>query len=362
MTAVSQKRTWWTVLAVLGLAAGLLAGGPGLAGAQAGEATPVARAGGQLPEGQVWAVPLVLPWDEQAVKSADWSQFLDRKLDLTRKGKAGETRWYEFRRENLMYARIGTPMNRMVAQGRVKRTLQREEQPGWWRERVEWTSFSVAQTQGATDAPAVQEIPGARGIGFDFFPKQFDYVNIPADFSGTGNDLSGYLMKVASMDTMGFDAIAMSVREASKDAVQIGQTTRMARWQESTHIGQVTKEGEAGQYRLGEMAVSVAGITRRNGEPCLVVWFQVDSSDVKQDVSSEQMTMRMHGTEYFRGEMAVSLLDGHVVAGELFGPLPWVMEMGFGGQPPKEQPIAGVIQQVSLWEVPAPHGENSTGQ
>jgi hypothetical protein len=29
------------------------------------------------------------------------------------------------------------------------------------------------------------------------------------------------------------------------------------------------------------------------------------------------------------------------------------MEMGFGGQPPKEQPIGAIIQQVSMWEVPA---------
>jgi hypothetical protein len=128
----------------------------------------------------------------------------------------------------------------------------------------------------------------------------------------------------------------------------------MPRWEQTLAIGKATKQGEAGQYRLGELIVSAAGVTRRNGEPCLLLWFSADGNEVRQDVSNEQMTMRLHGTEYFRGEMAVSLLDGHVVAGELFGPLPWVMEMGFGGQPPTEQPAAGVIQQVSLWEVPAP--------
>jgi hypothetical protein len=287
------------------------------------------------------------------VKGADWSGLLDRKLDLARKGKVGETRWYEFRRENVMYDRTGKPANRMVTQGRIMRTLQREEQPGMWRERVEWRSFSVAQTQGPTQALALQDVPGAVGVGFDFFPTQFDYINIPADFSRTGNELTGYLMKVASMDVAGFDAIKMAVRERFGGAVQIGQTERTPRWQQSMQIGKATKEGEAGRYQLGELVVSAAGITRRNGEPCLLLWFSADGNEVTQNVSNEQMSMRMRGTEYFRGEMAVSLLDGRVVAGELFGPLPWVMEMGFGGQPSTEQPTSGVIQQVSLWEAPA---------
>jgi len=61
----------------------------------------------------------------------------------------------------------------------------------------------------------------------------------------------------------------------------------------------------------------------------------------------------MKSTEYFRGEIAASLLDGHILAMEIWGPLPCVMEMGFGGQPLKEQPIGAIIQQVSMWEVPS---------
>jgi hypothetical protein len=63
--------------------------------------------------------------------------------------------------------------------------------------------------------------------------------------------------------------------------------------------------------------------------------------------------MKMRSTEYFRGEIAASLLDGHLVSMELWGPLPCVMEMGMGGQPAKEQPIGAIIQQLSMWEVPA---------
>jgi hypothetical protein len=38
------------------------------------------------------------------------------------------------------------------------------------------------------------------------------------------------------------------------------------------------------------------------------------------------------------------------------------MKMGFGGQPPTEQPIGAIIQQVSMWEIPAVEQPRATGQ
>ena len=70
-------------------------------------------------------------------------------------------------------------------------------------------------------------------------------------------------------------------------------------------------------------------------------------------MDTPQFAMNMRSTEYFRGEITASLVDGRVVAMEIWGPLPCVMEMGFGGEPPTEQPIGAIIQQLSMWEVPA---------
>jgi len=345
---------WCTLLAALGTVSCLLLCGPGLAEQPAAGTAPAPAAAAQLPEGQPWAIPIVLPWDDQEAQGGDWSRALNAKQDMTRRGKAGETHWYEFRRENVNYSRIGKPLSRLVAQGRLKRTLLQEEQPGQWRERVEWDRFAVVNTQSGTEVPEPKELPTAAGIGFDFVPTQFDFVNIPADFSRVGDEMGGYLLKIVSIDTMGFDALALAIRGEFHGAARIGDLARVPRGQVNMSIKKVTQEGEATDYRLGELVVSVAGITRRNGEPCLLLWFSADGNDVKQDLGNPQMTIRMSATEYFRGEMVVSLLDGRIVAGELFGPLPSLIEIGMGGEPPKEVPIFGVIQQVSLWEVAAP--------
>ncbi len=314
---------------------------------------PGAASAGTLPEGQLWAERPRLPWDEQPVSKGDWAKCLDAKLDLTRRGKVGETRRYRIHRENVMYDPIGRPANRMVADGTIERVLLRETEPGWWTERFTWTRFSAGQGQGPTDVPALQEIPGATGLSYEFSPKTFDYVNIPADFSGIQDPIAAYLIKVIAMDFSGFDALANTFRTASGEPVQIGMAKVEPRWEQSTDITQATSKDTAGRYRLGEMTVSVMGVTRRNGEPCALIWFGAEGNDVSHDLSAGPMAMNFHGTEHFWGEMAVSLRDGHIVGGELRGPLPWVMKMGMNGEEPKQMPIAGVIQQVSLWEIPA---------
>ncbi len=311
-----------------------------------------AASAGTLPEGQLWAERPRLPWDEQPVSKGEWARCLDAKFDLSRRGKVGETRRYRIHRENVMYDSIGHPANRMVADGTVERVLLREAEPGWWTERFTWTQFAAQQGQGPTEAPTPEEVPGAAGLSYEFSPKSFDYVNIPADFSGIQNPMAAYLIKVMGMDFSGFDALANTLRIAFRDRVQIGMTKIEPRWQQGADITQATSKDTAGRYRLGEMTVSVMGITRRNGEPCALIWFGAEGNDVSHDFSAGPMAMNFHGTEHFWGELAVSLKDGHVVGGELRGPLPWVMKMGMNGEEPKQMPVAGVIQQVSLWEIP----------
>jgi len=316
-------------------------------GAASGQAAPQAA---QIAQGQVWTYAPAMPWDKLAVKDEQWSKLLDQQFDLTRRGQAGEKRTYLIRRENLMHDRLGRPVNRMVAEARIVRTLLSAEQPGYWTERIEWQRFAAGQSQGPGDSPVLQESEQARGLSYEFSPHKFDYVNIPGDFGRIGNEMTGYLMKVVGMDFSGFDALLLAVRD-TLGKPEIGDAHQERRWEQATEIGRPSGAGTAGRYQLGEMRISVAGITRRNGEPGLLIWFSAEGNEVKQDMGNDQFRMRLHGTEYFRGEMAVSLLDGHILGGELFGPLPWVMEMGMGGQALKEMPIAGVMQQLSLWEV-----------
>lgn len=333
------RRGAWVVLLVLLCAAGA-----------AGAEPPRPAAAAAPPESEVWGWWPLLPWDRGAVAAPAWAAVLNQPLDLTRRGRAGEQRRYRIRRTNLTVDRQGAPLSRMTAEAELSRTLVREEATGLWVEHCVWERYAAAQTMGPHQYPTPQELPGARGLAFEFSPRSFDYVNPPVDFSKVGDEMSGYLLKVLTMDAMGWDAVLLALRDELGDAVRIGDTWRRSEW-EPWDITRVGEEGLVGRYHVGEMQVSVAGITRVQGEPCVLIWFSMEGNQVTQQVESPQFAMNMRAIEYFRGQLAASLLDGHLVAMELWGPLPCVIEMGFGGQPATEQPVGAIIQQVSMWEL-----------
>lgn len=302
-------------------------------------------------QSKVWGAWPVLPWDDQSVGPSPWAHVLNRPLALARRGKPGEERRYQIKRTNLTVDRQGAAINRMIAEGQLHRTLLREAEPGIWVEQCEWERFAVAQGMTPSDYPTPQELPGAQGISFEFSPRTFDYVNPSADFARVGDEMSGYLLKVLTMDAMGWDAILLGLREEKGDKVRIGDSWRETKW-EPWDITRVGAEGTVGQYQAGELQVSVVGLTRRQGQPCLLIWFSMEGNKVSQKMESPTFAMDMLATEYFRGELVVSLRDGHLVGMELSGPLPCILKLGFGGQPATEQPIGAIIQQVSMWEIP----------
>jgi hypothetical protein len=311
------------------------------------------QAAPQSPEGEsrIWGWWPLVPWDDQPVKAATWAKVLNNPIDLTRRGKAGDKLRYQIKRVNLTVDREGKVLNRMVAEGQLSRTLLREAEPGLWVERCVWERFAAAQGMGPNEYPVPQELLGDKSISFEFSPRTFDYINPPGDFSSIGPEVFGYLLKVLTMDAAGWDAVLLALRDEFNGKVHIGDISRSTNF-EPWDISRIGGEGSYGQYHVGEMQISVVGLTRFHGEPCVLIWISMEGNKVTQKIDTPQVALNMKSTEYFRGEIAASLLDGHLVGIEIWGPLPCVMEMGFGGQPPKEQPIGAIIQQVSMWEVP----------
>lgn len=309
---------------------------------------------------KIWGWWPLVPWDDRPVTASLWADVLNKPISLARKGKPGDKHRYKIKRINLTVDRQGKVINRMVAEGELSRTLLREAEPGIWVERCKWERFAAAQGMGPKDYPDPKELPKARGISFEFSPREFDYVNPPADFAHVDNEVMGYLLKVLTMDAAGWDAILLTLRDEFGGKVCIGDTLRQTEW-EPWDITSVKSKDLAGSYHVGEMQVSIVGLTRFLGEPCVIIWFSMEGNDVSQKIDTPQVALNMKSTEYFRGELSASLLDGRLVAMELWGPLPCIMEMGFGEKPPSEQPIGAIIQQVSMWEIIPPPQKKTSG-
>lgn len=300
--------------------------------------------------GTVWTHAPIQPWDNVKGRKSDFKGVTGENLTLTRKGKAGEVRRYMIRRQHLMLDRRGKIVYRTVCEGIVRRTLTRELEPGVWADRTEWERFAASPSQIPTLDPKPAEVIEARGISYEYSPRTFDYLNPPGDYNRIKNPMTAYEMKVVGMDVAGFDAIVLGVTRSGPHSV--GDVMEEGAWNEGSKIGDAGNREMVGSYKLGESVTSVIGITHRNSIPCALLWYSAEGNRVKQESKSPQLAFRMNGTEYFRGTVAVSLKDGHIVAAELWGPVVNTIEVGIGSQSMAELPIAAVLQQVSMWEIP----------
>lgn len=304
-------------------------------------------------ESKIWGWWPRVPWDDKPVEVSGWAEVLNQPISLIRKGKPGGKNRYQIRRINLTVDRQGRVMHRMIAEGDLSRTLLREAEPGIWVENCKWERFAAAQGMGPKDYPGLQELPNARGISFEFSPRAFDYINPPADFTRMKDQALGFLLKILTIDAIGWDSILLAIHDRFGGKVHIGTTWRQTEW-EPWDITLPESRDPIVSYHAGEMQTSIVGLTRFHGEPCVLIWFSMEGNRVFHNMETPQLTMKMKSTEYFRGELAASLLDGRLVAVEFWGPLPCIMETGFGGKKPTEQPFGAIIQQVSMWEISSP--------
>ena len=316
--------------------------------AVAGEAADQAK-----PESAVWGMLPAMPWDATTVEASTYAQLLNGPVDLARKGTPGEKRVYEIRRVNLNLDRQGRIVNRSVSEGRVARTLVEEVEPGTWSERFEWARFGQGMGMTPDVYPTAAEVEAARGLAYDYDPRTFDFVNAPVDFASLGDPMIGYQMKVLAMDLHCWDAMVRGLHGDAGATVGIGDGVHSGAEKAPFRITGIEGPEDFGGYLLGESRVRLAGLTRCEGEPCALIWYSAEGNEMTHDIETPGIELHMKGGEYFHALVAVSLLDGHIVAGELSGPVVMRMQMGIGGQEPAELPIAAVVQTISIREIRA---------
>ncbi len=291
----------------------------------------------------------VRPWDEAPVGPSPWAEALNGAFDLRLRGQAGQEHRYEIWRQNVNYDKIGRPVGKTISIATCRHALLRETRPGIWTQKIIWEKFAYGSSISASAEPVPKEIEAARGIAYDYFPPAFDIINPPGDFARIGEPLTAYALKVLCMDMAMFDSLPLKLTAGTKAGVRIGDSAENGGWTDALKIGEKKTREVTGTYQLGGAAVGIAGLTRCQGEPGILICYSSEGNAIKQEMGGGTAALRMEGTEYFRGSLTVSLVDGHVVAGELSGFVPMVI--GAPGQAAAEIPVKGVLQQVGLREV-----------
>lgn len=293
---------------------------------------------------QADAEPLPRPWDRVVVESPSLN--LDDSLDLRPAG-VPRTRRLRLVRRNETLVEAGRSDSRIVAEATFRRVPVKENGvPG--EELVEWESYRFGMAQGGAPLEPVA-FPGAQEIAFRFLPDETDLMASPVDVSAAAPGIPGLILQAMVLDAMTWDYLLADLVNEVGERVAIGTASTLPGWDEPRPLP--GPDGKpAGTYRLGPTRIEVAGLTRVRGEPCVLLWFRVDEGEVAQSFEIAPVSIATEGREWFQGTFAVSLVDGRVVAGELWGAVVQRVETTLVGGAPSSRPNT-TLQSIAMWEI-----------
>lgn len=257
---------------------------------------------------------------------------------LDRIGHDGDTATYRIWRENLTVGRDGTVLSTIEASGMLTRTLLEEVASGVWRERVSWREYEYGEGAPGTAGPDPQPIEEAVGVSYDIDPREdpLSWLNTPGTDMTPGP--ASMLFTVLVLDAWSWDGLIDELRRAGYNAVRPGETVALDAWSEARDTGSGTS-GLSGRYRLGATEVTVVGLAVcGDSRECLRLSFRVGPNEVVQEMPG----IKISGQEYIAGTADLSLDDGSLVRGELWGPL--IATFHANGA---TLPVSGVLQRVT---------------
>jgi hypothetical protein len=261
---------------------------------------------------------------------------------LDRVGHDGDTATYRVWRENLTLGRDGSVLSTIEASGVVTRTLVQEVATGLWRERVAWREYHYGEGAPGSAGPDPLPVTGGAGVGYEIDPGDdpLSWVNAPSTEIAPGP--ASVFFSVLALDAWSWDGLVYELRRAGHGTVHRGETITLDAWKEPRETGSVT-DGVTGKYRLGVTDVTVIGrVGCGDSQDCLRLNFRVGPSEVVQEMPG----IKISGHEYITGTADLSLDDGSLVRGELWGPM--IAAFQANGSP---LPVSAVLQRVTASRV-----------
>jgi hypothetical protein len=261
---------------------------------------------------------------------------------LDRIGHDGDTATYGVWRENLTMGRDGTVLSTMEASGVLTRTLVQEVATGLWRERVDWREYHYGEGALGSAGPDPLPVKGVVGVGYEIDPSDdpLSWVNAPSTEIAPGP--ASIFFAVLALDAWSWDGLVYELRRAGHGTVHRGETITLDAWKEPRETGSGAS-GLKGQYRLGVTDVTVVGrVGCGNSQDCLRLSFRVGPSEVVQEMPG----IKVSGQEYIAGTADLSLDDGSLIRGELWGPMIAAFQANGSALP-----VSAVLQRVTTRRV-----------
>jgi hypothetical protein len=172
-------------------------------------------------------------------------------------------------------------------------------------------------------------------------PRSVDLLDTMPEVTGM-EPIAAILFRVLILDGWTWDAVVHGLRMAAGPEVSLGREFVIPGW-DSARVIPLGVNAEV-RYRLAPIRTRADGVTLCGDEPCLRVAFRIEGNEVEQHMGP----MQIDGVESFHGAAYLSLHDGRLVRGELWGPFLSTLRPAPDAEP---TPTSGFLTEVVMEEV-----------
>jgi len=252
-------------------------------------------------------------------------------LPLKLRYKAGETLYYRLVRQNFNFKMDGTRSGEMKAVAYFIRTRLEDDSQGRVNERFTWKSFWFGQTLTSSPLKLV-EFKQAENFSLLYSANDAEAIN-KFDFSSLPRTFDGFFFMIMTWDAVTFDgAIRPTEYLSIPDEARIGAEFSDKHGSYDLAFSYPPLVTDSKYSFSGKNWVKVLGVSLVRNIPCAIIEFANLENRVDMNILLKPMEIRTRGFEHFWGKTYLSLKDGRVVRGELFGPVAMLQDIQTQGQ------------------------------
>lgn len=271
---------------------------------------------------------------------------LQSDYDLTPKYQVGDKDFYHIRTAYLEMNDSGKVANTRVLDGHFSREVLRFEGSKRY-DRFRWKEVKKGEREGKGQITAFKVLPYSQDFQYEFSLEDMTPEHFPVDVTSIPKTMEGYQFFVKLIDAHTFDVLS---NPASYDH-------RFAKIGETAIIPQRDLRGLIDfpplftdtNFAQAPIFTTFQGITLHQNEPCAILAFRSDDSQIHMVANMMDMKIPSEATSSYWGDIFVSLESGKLLRGTLYEDVVSLASLG-----PKANPVRNVIRrEITLEKINA---------
>jgi hypothetical protein len=250
---------------------------------------------------------------------------LQKPFNLLPGSEVGDKDFYSMETVYLDMDEAGKVSQTTVLKGNFSREVERNEREKR-REKFVWEAVKVGSAKKRKEIKEYKTLSYAENFSYSF--DKWTHERFPVDLTSIPKTLEGWSFVVNLMDAHTFDAI-ISMSSGEKRLVHVGDSLCFP--QHGIPIVMDFPPLFTDTYfENAVVRVDFRGITLRAGEPCAIIAFKSDDSQVHMITNMNGMKFPSDGISYYYGDIFFSLGERKIVRGKIIERVDLITSLGSG--------------------------------